>query len=321
MRWLRCAFLIGCLFALGACTIERPSQHDMSPGVDPGGSVSPPLPDGWRWESYRDVEVGVPADWGWGSGTQRLGQWCINGKRPKPIVGRPGFSTLVGCPSNAGGPDPETLIKNTGRVVAFEDAGSPVAHGGDRRVVTLRDVTVVVQVPKSLSTTIISTIHLVKIDHHGCPAADPVTAHPERRPPATDVADLVDVSAVSVCKYAVAHTGDRLSGAWLLSSSQVRGSEAANLVRQIAAAPVNGGPNNAKQCSDKYGDEIMVLRVTSSTGESKIYARYSGCDHNGFDDGTTVRTLTRAPMQTLITGPNAVSSWGGFLDPILGRKG
>src|SRR3954465_15549674 len=98
MRWLRCAFPIAILVALGACTVERPSPHDMSPSADPSGSVSPTLPDGWRWESYRDVEVGVPADWGWGSGDQRLGQWCTNEKHPKPIVGRPGVSTLVGCP-------------------------------------------------------------------------------------------------------------------------------------------------------------------------------------------------------------------------------
>jgi hypothetical protein len=66
---------------------------------------------------------------------------------------------------------------------------------------------------------------------------------------------------------------------------------------------------------------MIVLRIGSAVGASEIYARYSGCDHNGFDDGITVRTLTRTPMQALIAGPNAPSGWGAALDPILGRKG
>ncbi|MCW2799346.1 MAG: hypothetical protein JWQ70_818 [Aeromicrobium sp.] len=322
MRWLRCALLVVCLTTLGGCDVARPSPHDMSPGVDPAG-VSPTLPDGWRWESYRDVEVGVPADWGWGSGEQRLGQWCINERHPKPIVGRPGFSTLVGCPSaKPAAPDPETLIANTGWIVAFEDArtgtgGTPLPHGGDRQVVTLGHVTVVVQAPESMRTTIIATIHLMKIDHHGCPASDAVTAHPGRRPRASSVTTLSDVSAVSVCKYAIARKGDQAPKAGLLSSSSYRGSSAAKIVREIADSPVRGGPNNRKVCTYTYGDEIIVLRVTSSTGVSEIYARYSGCDHNGFDDGIAVRRLTRAPMQALIAGANAVSSWDGFLGPIL----
>lgn len=323
MRWLLCAVLVGSLLALGACTVKRPSQHDMSPGVDPG-SVSPSLPDGWRWESYRDVEVGVPANWGWGSGAQRLSQWCTIKEHSQPIVGRPGASTMVGCPAaKAGEPDPETLISNTGSVVAFEDAGSAgsIPRGGDRRVVTIGHATVVVQVPHNLRSMIIATIHLVKVDHHGCPASDPVTAHPERRPQGHAVTNLVDVSSVSVCRYALAGESGRPPAAGLLSSSDYHGSPAAKIVRQIAAAPARGGPNDARTCTDTYGDQIIVLRITSSTGESQVYVRYAGCDHNGFDDGTAVRRLTRAPMQTLTQGPNALSSWDGFLDPVLGRTG
>jgi hypothetical protein len=321
MRWLRFVLVLVGLLALSGCHVDRPSQHDLSPGVDPAGRVSPTLPDGWRWESYRNVEVGVPADWGWGSSAQILGQWCVDNKHPQPTVGRPGISTLVGCLPRAkpGGPDPQTLIRNTGPVVAFEDATTKVPHGGDRRVVTLGDVTVVVQVRKSLRSRIIATIHLVKVDHHGCPAADPVSAHPERRPRASSVSALVNVSAVSVCRYAVAHQGDRLT-AGLLSSSQFHGAAAARIVRQMAVAPARGGPDNRQQCTDAYGDEIIVLRVTSSGGASEIHVRYSGCDHNGFDDGIAVRRLTRDPMQALIAGPNGPSGWPGFLDPIIGGR-
>jgi hypothetical protein len=322
MRWSRYALLIACLIALGACTVDRPSPRDLSPGVDPAGTVSPTLPDGWRWESYRGVEVGVPSDWGWGSGGQRLGQWCINEKHPKPIVGRPGFSTLVGCLSDTAGPHPETLIANTGWIVDLEPADRRVGRGGDRRVVTLGDVTIVVQTPASLRSQIIATIHLVKVDHQGCPAADPVSADRARRPDrATDVAKLRGVTAVSVCRYEFTSKNDPGKLSRLLESSlRYDGEPAARIIRQIAAAPAGGGPNDPTQCTQKYGDEIIVLRVASSSGESEIYVRYAGCDYNGFDDGSTVRTLTRAPMQALIKGPNALSSWGGFLGPILERR-
>lgn len=320
MRWLRFVLVIIGLLALGSCHVDRPSQHDLSPGVDPAGRLSPTLPDGWRWESYRDVELGVPADWGWGSSGQLLGQWCVtDGKHRSPTVGRPGMSTLVPCRPRAtpGEPDPETLVKNTGLVVAFQDAGGKPARGGDRTVVTYGEVTVVVQAPASLRTRIVATIHLMKVDHHGCPAADPVTGHPERRPRPSSVVGLAQVSAVSVCKYAVAHDGDRGSPPGLLSSSDYRGSSAARIVRQIAEAPVRGGPDDARECLQTYGDEIIVLRVASASGKSEIYARYSGCDHNGFDDGIAVRRLTRDPMQALTAGANGLSSWPGFLDPIL----
>jgi hypothetical protein len=55
----------------------------------------------------------------------------------------------------------------------------------------------------------------------------------------------------------------------------------------------------------------MVLRVESAAGESTVHARYSGCDHNGFDDGVTERRLTREAMQPLLAGPNRLSGFSG----------
>jgi len=51
-----------------------------------------------------------------------------------------------------------------------------------------------------------------------------------------------------------------------------------------------------------------VLRVTSDKGESQVYLRYSSCDHNGFDDGRSVRRLDASSVAPFLTGPNAVSS-------------
>ena len=36
-----------------------------------------------------------------------------------------------------------------------------------------------------------------------------------------------------------------------------------------------------------------------------MVVRYAGCDHHGFDDGGTVRTLTAKAMAPFLTGGNA----------------
>ncbi len=59
-----------------------------------------------------------------------------------------------------------------------------------------------------------------------------------------------------------------------------------------------------------HGDQVIVLLVRSGTGAAEITMRYAGCVQNGFDDGTTVRTLTEAGAGPLVTGPNRV--YGGF---------
>jgi hypothetical protein len=51
-----------------------------------------------------------------------------------------------------------------------------------------------------------------------------------------------------------------------------------------------------------------VLRVRSAAGDTEIMLRYSGCDHNGFDDGVTVRTLTPAAIARFMTGSNHMIS-------------
>ncbi|CAN5253487.1 hypothetical protein BH09ACT10_BH09ACT10_23380 [soil metagenome] len=101
MRGGRFVVLLG-LLLLSACSSASPK---------PDASA---LPEGWRWESYGNVEVGVPSSWGWGNGSQRLGQWCVQKPDGKPVVGRPGVSSAAGCLADPAGPDPSSLIKNTG---------------------------------------------------------------------------------------------------------------------------------------------------------------------------------------------------------------
>lgn len=284
-------------------------------------SASPPngaLPDGWRWESYGGIEVGVPGDWGWGNGDQRLLQWCV-GRDRDPIVGRPGGSTEVGCPGGESGPDPGTLLENTGPVVAFgqplDRPDGPVQVRGDRATLVIGGVLLSVHAEPDLREQILDTVREVEVDAKGCPVDDPVATDPSRRPAEpVDVASLTGVTAVAACRYSISDPGgDTNSGAALLSSVGLEGSEAADAVAAIADAPVGGGPNSPETCMPEYayGDDLIVLRISSDAGESQVHLRYSSCDHNGFDDGVRVRDLTREAVAPFITDANTLFSFSG----------
>ncbi|WP_109474102.1 hypothetical protein [Ornithinimicrobium cavernae] len=276
---------------------------------------TPALPEEWRWESFGGVQVGIPGDWDWGGPSQRIHQWCLNdeGDRSQPIVGRAGISTAVGCDVDGGASPPrDSLVENTGEVVMFSWSPQPDVRPtevGDRTTVQVNGVAVTVQARQPLRDQIVSTIHLVTTDANGCTTTHPVTSDSSWRPSGPAVAQLSEVSSISVCRYqfsgAWPRTGGEVAGG-ILSSLRLEGQDARQAIETIASAYVGGGPNNPDQCAPDfaYGDEAIVLRVTSAAGTSEVVARYSGCDHHGFDDGHEVRTLTREAMAPLIEGPN-----------------
>jgi hypothetical protein len=313
-----CAALLVAVAALGAGCGVRTETGD--PRVNGGEDrvSTDVLPAGWRWESYRDVEVAVPADWGHDNGSQRVHQWCIWEGPTHPAVGRPGVSTAVGCFQGEDQvPHPSTLVDRLGTFVAFESALDPaeqqVTTEGDRTTVRFGRVEVLVQAEPALRRRIVDTIRQVSVDANGCPVSDPISRAPSRRPhPAVDVSRLSGVRAVSACKYSLQDGLDDkpLTGPTLLSSLRLEGEAAARAVAAIAAAPPGGGPDRPDQCLPEvsYGSEAIVLTVTSELGTSVIYLRYSGCDHNGFDDGINRRALTKQAVAPFITGPNIITT-------------
>ena len=94
----------------------------------------------------------------------------------------------------------------------------------------------------------------------------------------------------------------------LVSSLRYDGSDAAAVVAAVAHAEIGGGPNDPESClpEHSYGDELIVARIWSQSGESELVVRYSGRDHHGFDDGISVRRLTLESLAPFIAGPNAV---------------
>ncbi|WP_130508030.1 hypothetical protein [Krasilnikovia cinnamomea] len=274
----------------------------------------PALPAGWRWESYGGVEVGIPGEWGWGDSGLRLDAWCVGsaGNRP-PVVARPGGAT----PAIACGGD-GTRIADTGWVVGLGHAlqvSDGVERVGDRTTVRLAGVEVVVQAPWGLREQIAATVHRVDVDDFGCPTTNPISMQPALRPARpVDLATLRNVSSVSACKYELRQGYDTAQQRpWLVSSLHLDGAAAERAIRQIAQAPVGGGPDQPDLALPEaaYGDDAIVLRVRSRVGLTEVMLRYSGCDHNGFDDGINVRRLTAASVAPFIAGPNTVLMFAG----------
>ncbi|GGN59273.1 hypothetical protein GCM10010112_14020 [Actinoplanes lobatus] len=296
MRAVRTLAMAGLLLLTG-CASEAVA--------DPPAPVAPgTLPGGWRWESYGGVQVGVPGDWQWAERGLRVDAFCIKaGEDQPPAVARPsGIVPAIYCGEG------ETLIENTGWVVGFQptDPGAPdgTEVQDDRTTVRLAGVEVIVQAPPAWRERISATIHQVTVDHNGCPARHPISGSPAARPSnPVDITSLRAVTTVSACKYMLG------APAMLESSLRLDGAAAARAVEVIAAAPAGGGPDHADQCLPEvsYGDDTIVLRVGSAAGVSEIVVRYSGCDHRGFDDGVTVRSLTPPALAPFAGGPNAMT--------------
>lgn len=289
---------------------------------------TPPLPEGWRWESFGGVQVGVPGDWDWGSPSQRIYQWCLNNDDvlERPIVGRAGISTSAGCDVDGPSTPPkDSLVENTGEVVMLGWSEVPdvaPVELGDRTTVQLDGVQVVVQAEQPLRDQIVETVHTVETDANGCQGTHPISTDSTWRPTGPALDDPAGVTAVSICRYELRDSWpsipEELAGS-LKSSSRLTGQAAQTALDTIARAPHGGGPNSPENCAPdfRYGDEAIVLEVTSESGESQVVARYSGCDHHGFDDGHVIRALTVEAIAPLVEEPNLPESLSGEVGDII----
>lgn len=221
-----------------------------------------------------------------------------------------------------GPPRTESLIQNTGQIVAFQRttpsldgqiAGDSTSTEGDSLLIRRNGVDVTIIAEPALRRRIAGTVHLVDVDANGCPTRDPVSASPTSRPAVVQsVQSLGSVQSVSVCQYPLvigptrrppgtpAPTSEPEPTTYvapeprLIASALLNGAQARAAVRGMGTTPKGSGPNRPGNCTDdyQYGEEVIVLRIHHARGESQVYLRYAGCNNHGFDDGSTVHRLT-----------------------------
>lgn len=158
------------------------------------------------------------------------------------------------------------------------------------------------------------------VDARGCPP-DSLLLDPAARPSGRSLPSAAEITGVAVCRYALAGglTGGTGLPKPILSSSRLDADQARRLLRSIHAAPRGGGPNSPSTCSDdeRLGEEMVVLRFTTSGGVREVALRYSGCDGHGIDDGRVVRRLTAEVLKPVLTGPHEPSSLSGAVARLL----
>lgn len=273
------------------------------------------LPLGWRWESYGGIEVGVPNSWGSGTTGQ---PWCLNVAPgpPAPYVGRPGIVATIGClVTKDNVPDPGSSIVRAGTFIWFsksmDTAEKPVVVMGDRATLTLAGVELSVLAPAVMREAILDTLHTIAGGTNGCPLTHPISDDPAWRPMSADpVEGLTGVTAVSACRY---------GEGFLVSSVRLEGGAAKEAVANVVTASGGGGPNSPQTCAKSYayGEEAIVLEIIASQGQGEVVMRYDGCDHHGFDDGHSVRTLTHDAVRPFFAGPNRIDSYSSALGTIM----
>jgi hypothetical protein len=277
------------------------------------------LPDGWRWESYRDVMVAVPDSWGYAYAPGD--QWCTqydsdgtpqNPRTPSlPAQGYvdmslPGAaSTAVLC--GAGDVPPEPLFVVHLSFLA-EEGPAPVPEGWSnvtRAVGSIRVDVVADSEHQTLADRILATAHVATTDQNGCDTTSRIQARQPVRPdPPVDLSALTTVDSIAVCQYDLAPDGPGLVASELLT-----GTRATSELSALQAAPSGSGPDRAGAGCESGtqwdpGDDGLVLRLTSGGASHDVYVYYSDCHDNGVDDGTQVRELT---------AQNCSPLWGGRL--------
>lgn len=217
------------------------------PNPVPDESLRPetPLPQGWRAESWRGLELGVPDDWGYGA----LAGWCTTNDSPSPRVERPGPRVDAGCsPALAPG-------------VQFRTAGSSapeVPPGLFSEEIEIGGAVALVATPDAeLTAQVVGTARAVeRLDASGCEVQRAIPRAGKHFP-----APEADTATLSVCRYAAGVSGpnlvrsERLS---LLSSAEV--SQALEEAPTVVAAQgcLAGPGDEAVLVADDAGDVAWI---------------------------------------------------------------
>lgn len=312
-------------FGLAACTSDDPLDSS------PGPIASPPP---WRWESFGDAEISVPADWGHGTGDVASALWCISdaGVGP-PTVLRPGVEVESTCPGGAAGvPDPATIVAEAGTFVslvyAASEPGLRLGVEGDRTTLRIGSVLIRVQAPESQREAILATARQISVDAHGCPTSDPISTLPTRRPDApVAVGELDDVRSVTACRYAI--PGGRFSAAAdddLAADSEDTAGGEATAGSDAAAEDATAGPSSGPSAEPtelatddpaafEGDDQPAVLTAVAPLLPSNVPAGFptllSSVELDGDDARAAVRGIADSPRGV---GPEADN---GCADPFV----
>jgi len=156
-----------------------------------------------------------------------------------------------------------------------------------------------------------SAVLIKATDVNGCTPSSPLAAGSGKRPPASGgLASIGVVDSIQICAYTDSTYPIRPP---LLASAEITGDRAREVGEALQAAPssMKGGPAATGDDCRITDREILVLKVHGDKSEQEVLVRYMDCIGNGFDDGITVRPLTKPALQPLliaVSRPEAMTS-------------
>lgn len=277
--------------------------------ANPGQESGP-----WRTEHYRDITFSVPSSWPYGFEPNTDCADLVLKHGYVTLEGR-WVTTTEGCSRND-----ESSTLNEHVLVAPRDGywsepprGSQHIKGwwltevdiGEVRLRAVsRDRAVVDRIVASAKTVTASSAGLCA-PHHALERDSAV-----RPSPRFDVARVAEVDSITLCQYdpqeSDVHTDPGLVGQAVLS-----GDAAARLLASIQQAqPYPAGPCRPVQKDEqRVADLAVVLYLQTRSQTHTVYLSAAGCKDRrgravgGFDDGTTVRRITRESCQDTLVPP------------------
>jgi hypothetical protein len=305
-RRLGAALVAGTAVAAGIVGVNVLTGNETGRPSDQAGVAGRPVdqpvtaPDGWRWESYRTVQLLVPDTWGHGTTDSPA---CLVDKVRPPYVGRPGPIPMIACTDDVVKPAYRSSYLWFGGRARTDAQARDHGWVQETRVVAGVPVTVFSN-DAALRGRILGSLRTIgETDAHGCAVSRPQWARPGGRPTGEGLGAVGSVKSITVCTY------DREGK--LFAGSSIDGTA----MTALLGAPEGSGPNPG--CSEKYGSMVVTLKVHGDRQAQDVLLRYDGCDHNGIDDGSTMRKLTRETVGPILTGPHRPTSHHGGLTEIL----
>jgi hypothetical protein len=250
------------------------------------------VPDGWRTETWHDLEVQVPDDWGYGA----LSTWCIGSDEPgDPVVQRPeGAVESIACLPGSGygisffDSIVVTMLGPEGEVRQPGDASVPDGAWTGFATVDGGAGVSVVAASRDLAQRILDSAQRVEgVDGNGC------------APEEAEAPGAGDADAVSVCRY----DADGL----LLQSERLIGQDASDAVAALEAAPETAvSPPCAARMTGDLGQTEYALMIASDTTYTVQWTG-SACPYHGVFVGDDVRRQLTADVMYWALSPG----WSG----------
>lgn len=269
---------------------------------------------GWRWESYKTVQVQVPVNWtNYVSGPMackaltpqkaptigRLDDWTDPDKSPCNLTAPPWRATQGDY----------LWFGNVKEPDGRESAGGLTA---ETRWVSNVKLTVATKDRVLRRQILDSAVPITSTDHYGCKPTDPLGASLSVSPAPVGTKDnLGTVESVDICEY---WTGP------LIASSRLTGPNARALAQGLAdAASVIAPPTWRAGCmtatsvpGSGYGNNrLRSYRLTlhGSDGDWQGWLRYTSCFGNmyPFDDGNAWDLASAGTVALVRTGPHAAN--------------